>query len=336
MKIASSRFPISRPRRLRGSKNIRKLVQETSLSVSDLIWPVFVCEGARKKEKINLMPGVFRLSIDEALKKIDQYHNLGLPGVALFPCVPEEDKSADCKNAWDPGNLANRATRAIKENFPDLLVMLDVALDPYNIYGQDGLVEDGIVLNDETLDCLSKQALSHAFAGADILGPSDMMDGRIGLIRKNLEDNNFKETIILSYSAKYASSFYSGFRDAVGSGKLLKGDKKTYQLDFANTDEALRMVNRDLEEGADMVMVKPGLPYLDICRRVKENFNVPVFAYQVSGEYSMMQNAIIQGLAPEEDTIIETMYAFKRAGCSGVLTYFAPFLTEYLARNSKY
>ena len=336
MKIVSPQFPISRPRRLRGSKNIRRLVRETTLAISDLIWPLFICEGTNKRKKINSMPGVCRLSIDEALKDIGRYHKLGLPAVALFPCVPEEDKSADCKNAWDPENLANRATRAIKEAFPDLLVMLDVALDPYNIYGQDGLVKDEIVLNDETLDCLGKQALGHASAGADILGPSDMMDGRIGYIRSNLENNNFKDKIILSYSAKFSSSFYSGFRDAVGSGKLLKGDKKTYQLDIANSDEALRMVKRDLEEGADMVMVKPGLPYLDICRQVKDTFNVPVFAYQVSGEYSMIQNAIIQGLAPAEETIFETMLSFKRAGCSGVLTYFAPFLVEYLSGSKEY
>ena len=336
MNIVSPLFPISRPRRLRGSMNIRRLVRESTLAISDLIWPLFICEGKNKREKIKSMPGVCRLSIDEALKDIEHYHSLGLPAVALFPCVPEEDKSADCKNAWSSKNLANRATRAIKEEFPDLLVMLDVALDPYNIYGQDGLVKDEIVLNDETLDCLGKQALSHASAGADILGPSDMMDGRIGYIRCNLEDNNFKDKIILSYSAKFSSSFYGGFRDAVGSGKLLTGDKKTYQLDIANSDEALRMVKRDLEEGADMVMVKPGLPYLDICRRVKDTFNTPVFAYQVSGEYSMIQNAIIQGLLPEEETIIETMLAFKRAGCSGVLTYFAPFLVEYFIHNKGY
>lgn len=336
MKIVSSRFPISRPRRIRGSANIRRLVQETTLSISDFIWPIFIFEGTNKKEAINSMPGVFRYSIEEALKQIGQLHKFGLPAVALFPCVPDEEKSADCKNAWDSQNLANRATKIIKAEFPDLLVMLDVALDPYNIYGQDGLVKDGIVLNDETLECLGKQALGHAGAGADILGPSDMMDGRIGFIRNKLEDNSFKDTIILSYSAKYASSFYQGFREAVGSGKLLQGDKKSYQLDIPNSDEALRMVKRDLEEGADLVMVKPGLPYLDICRRVKDNFNIPVFAYQVSGEYGMIQNAIIQGIVPEEETIIETMLSFKRAGCSGVLTYFAPFLVEYLTRNRVY
>ncbi len=276
------------------------------------------------------MPGVFRLSIDEALKEIGKFHQLDLPAVALFPCVPEEDKSADCSNAWNPDNLANRATKAIKREYPELLVMLDVALDPYNINGHDGLVSDGMILNDETIDCLGKQALSHAASGADIIGPSDMMDGRIGLIRENLEANGHKDVIILSYSAKYASSFYSGFRDAVGAGRLLVGDKKSYQLDMANSDEALRMVQRDLEEGADMVMVKPGLPYLDICRRVKDTFNTPVFAYQVSGEYSMIQNAIIQGLVPEEETVIETMTSFKRAGCAGVLTYFAPVIIKYL------
>ncbi len=278
------------------------------------------------------MPGVFRLSIDEALKEIGKFHQLDLPAVALFPCVPEEDKSADCSNAWNPDNLANRATKAIKREYPELLVMLDVALDPYNINGHDGLVSDGMILNDETIDCLGKQALSHAASGADIIGPSDMMDGRIGLIRENLEANGHKDVIILSYSAKYASSFYSGFRDAVGAGRLLVGDKKSYQLDMANSDEALRMVQRDLEEGADMVMVKPGLPYLDICRRVKDTFNTPVFAYQVSGEYSMIQNAIIQGLVPEEETVIETMTSFKRAGCAGVLTYFAPLIIKYLKK----
>lgn len=280
--------------------------------------------------EVKSMPGVFRLSIDEALKEIGKFYQLGLPAVALFPCVPEEDKSADCSNAWNPDNLANRATKAIKKEYPDLLVMLDVALDPYNIHGHDGLVSDGIILNDETIDCLGKQALSHAASGADIIGPSDMMDGRVGLIRENLEANGYKDVIILSYSAKYASSFYSGFRDAVGAGSLLVGDKKSYQLDIANSDEALRMIQRDLEEGADMVMVKPGLPYLDICRRVKDTFNIPVFAYQVSGEYSMIQNAIIYGLIPEEETVIETMISFKRAGCAGVLTYFAPVIIEYL------
>ncbi len=330
MKVVSSRFPISRPRRLRSSSSIRSLVKENTFSISDLIWPIFVCEGTKKKEEIKSMPDVYRMSIDVALEEINKYHLLGLNAVALFPCVSESDKSADCKNAWYHDNLANKSTRVIKKEFPELLVMLDVALDPYNIHGHDGLVKNGRVLNDETLECLVRQALSHAEAGADILGPSDMMDGRIGRIRQGLEEQNHQETIILSYSAKYASSFYGGFRDAVGSGKVLQGNKKTYQLDFSNSNEALRMVHRDLTEGADMVMVKPGLPYLDICQRIKDNFNIPVFAYQVSGEFSMLQNAIRKNLVPRELAILETIFAFKRAGCSGILTYFAPMIADYL------
>ncbi len=322
--------PLYRPRRLRQNRNIRSLVQESSLQASDLIWPVFVCEGQGQKEPIDLMPDVFRYSIEEAIREIKAAVQFGIHFVALFPCVAKSEKSADCRNAWNPDNLVNRATRLLKKEVPEVSIMLDVALDPYNIHGHDGIVENGRVNNDLTLECLSRQALSHAQSGADVLGPSDMMDGRVGIIRETLDANGFSDVVILSYSAKYASDFYEGFRNALGSGPLLVGDKRTYQMDYRNSDEALRMVHRDLKEGADMVMIKPGLPYLDICRRVADSFNVPVLAYQVSGEYAMIQGALRSGLFSSDAVIFETLHAFKRAGCSGVLTYFAPYVARTL------
>lgn len=324
-------FPAARPRRLRRSEGLRALVRETRLDVNDLIWPVFVREGEGISEPIPSMPGVERLSIDRVVRAAEEAVSLGIPVLALFPYTDPARKTAECEEAWNPGNLVNRATRAIKAAFPDLAVMLDVALDPYNVHGHDGLVRDGVILNDETLAALERQALSHAEAGADILGPSDMMDGRIGVIRGALEREGFRDTAIMSYAAKYASAFYGPFRDAVGATGALVGDKKTYQMDPGNSDEALRMVERDLAEGADMVMVKPGMPYLDICRRVKDRFGAPTFAYQVSGEYAMIAGAAAQGWIDGDRAMLESLAAFRRAGCDGILTYFAPRAARLIA-----
>jgi porphobilinogen synthase len=277
------------------------------------------------------MPGVDRLSVDNAVRAAEDAANLGIPAIALFPYTDEAQKTSDCAEAWNPDNLVNRATRAIKDAVPDVLVMLDVALDPYNADGHDGIVRDGKILNDETLVALERQSLEHANAGADILGPSDMMDGRIGYIRQALEQNDFPDTLIMAYSAKYASAFYGPFRDAVGASGALKGDKKTYQMDSGNSDEALREVARDIAEGADMVMVKPGMPYLDVCQRVAGEFGVPTFAYQVSGEYAMICAAGQNGWLDQERAMMESLLAFKRAGCQGVLTYFAPEVARLLA-----
>ena len=277
------------------------------------------------------MPGVNRLSIDLAVEAASEACQLGIPAVALFPQTDTGQKTRTCEEAWNPENLVNRATRAIRESIPDIEVMLDIALDPYNADGHDGLVGDaGEILNDETLDCLEKQALSHAEAGATILGPSDMMDGRIGRIRQTLEAGGYKNVVILSYAAKFASAFYGPFRDAIGSSGALKGGKETYQMDPGNTDEALRMIQRDLSEGADAVMVKPGLPYLDICQRVSCEFQVPTFAYQVSGEFAMIEAAAANGWLGRDRAILESLLAFKRAGCVGVLSYFAPFAAQRL------
>lgn len=316
-------FPMSRSRRLRRTPWMRSLVQETQLSVSDLIWPIFVRDGENVREPVASLPGVDRLSIDLAVQAAEEAATLGIPVIALFPYTDAADKTPDAAEAWNPENLVNRATRAIKAAVPDIGVMLDVALDPYNSDGHDGLVRDGIILNDETLEALAQQTLAQAEAGADILGPSDMMDGRIGIMRQALEANDFPDVAIMSYSAKYASAFYGPFRDAVGATGALKGDKKTYQMDFANTDEALREVAKDLSEGADMVMVKPGMPYLDVCQRVKSEFRVPTYAYQVSGEYAMICAAGQNGWIDQDKAMIESLGAFKRAGCDGVLTYFA-------------
>ena len=319
-----ARYPIYRPRRLRHSEAIRSLVSEHTLSASDLIWPMFVQDGSRKVDPVDSMPGVNVYSIELAVEQAGLAHELGIPLIALFPQIDNSKKSRTCEEAWNPDSLANTAVRKIREAVPELPVMLDVALDPYNADGHDGLCRDGEILNDETVECLMRQALSHAEAGAQVLGPSDMMDGRVGCIRKALDDAGHDAVCILSYSAKYASVFYGPFRDAIKSSGALKGDKKSYQLNFGNSDEALRMVGRDLEEGADAVMVKPGMPYLDIVRRVKDEFGYPTFAYQVSGEYAMIRAAADKGWIDRDQAILEALTAFKRAGCDGILTYFAP------------
>jgi porphobilinogen synthase len=323
-------FPQTRLRRLRRTPALRALAQETSLSVGDLIWPIFVREGAALREPVASMPGVERLSVDLVVEAAVMAHGLGIPAICLFPYTDPAKKTADCREAWNPDNLANRAIRAIKAAVPCIAVMTDVALDPYNAHGHDGLVVDGVILNDETVEALVKMALVQAEAGADILGPSDMMDGRIGAMRMALEGAGHKDVAILSYAAKYASAFYGPFRDAVGASGALKGDKKTYQMNPANKDEALRLVARDLSEGADMVMVKPGMPYLDICARVKEAFGAPTYAYQVSGEYAMIQGAAAAGWIDGPKAMMESLMAFKRAGCDGILTYFAPEVARAL------
>ncbi len=324
-------FPMGRPRRLRQSDWMRRMVAQTQLSPSDLIWPIFICEGENVEEPVASMPGVNRLSIDRAIVAANEAANVEIPVIALFPNTPENLKTSDCEEAYNPDNLVNRATRAIKAAVPDIGIMLDVALDPYNADGHDGLVRDGEVMNDETLMILERQALSHAEAGADILGPSDMMDGRIGMIRRALEQNDFPNVSIMAYSAKYASAFYGPFRDAVGATGALKGDKKTYQMDPANSDEALRMALRDLDEGADMVMVKPGMPYLDLCSRVSRETGAPTFAYQVSGEYAMIEAAAANGWIDRDSAIAESLLGFKRAGCTGILTYYAMEIAQKLS-----
>ncbi|MCG7623243.1 porphobilinogen synthase [Epibacterium sp. Ofav1-8] len=323
-------FPAARPRRLRASAAVRNLTREHELSVHDLIWPVFVRDGEGVEEPVASMPGVVRRSVDKVAEAAIEAHALGIPAICLFPYTDPALKTADCAEAWNPDNLCNRAIRAIKAAAPDLAVMTDVALDPYNINGHDGYVVDGEIRNDETVEALVRMTLAQAEAGADIIGPSDMMDGRVGAMRSALEKSGFQNVTILSYSAKYASGFYGPFRDAVGASGALKGDKKTYQMDAGNSDEAMRMIARDLTEGADMVMVKPGLPYLDICQRVKREFAVPTFAYQVSGEYAMIQAAAQNGWIDGERVMLESLMAFRRAGCDGVLTYFAPQVARLL------
>jgi porphobilinogen synthase len=276
------------------------------------------------------MPGVIRRSVDKIVEAAREAHALGIPAVCLFPYTDPALKTEDCAEAWNPENLSNRATRAIKDAVPDIAVMTDVALDPYNINGHDGFVEDGYVVNDRTVEALVKQALSQARAGSDIIGPSDMMDGRIGALRQALEGAGHQNVTLLSYAAKYASAFYGPFRDAVGASGALKGDKKTYQMDPANSDEAMRLIARDLSEGADMVMVKPGMPYLDICRRAKDTFGAPTYAYQVSGEYAMIAGAAERGWIDGEKVMLESLTAFRRAGCDGILTYFAPAAARIL------
>ena len=323
-------FPMGRFRRTRRTASLRDLCQEVRLSAADLIWPLFVRDGAGVREPIGSMPGVDRLSVDLVVEAAREAAGLGIPAICLFPYIDPALKTADCREAWNPDNLANRAIRAIKAAVPDIAVMTDVALDPYNAHGHDGLVVDGEILNDETVEALVKMALVQADAGADILGPSDMMDGRIGAMRAALETAGHKDVAILSYAAKYASAFYGPFRDAVGATGALKGDKKTYQMNPANSDEALRLVARDLSEGADMVMVKPGMPYLDICARVKDAFGAPTFAYQVSGEYAMIKGAALNGWIDGDKAMLESLLAFKRAGCDGILTYFAPAAARLL------
>jgi porphobilinogen synthase len=327
-------FPKTRLRRNRRNAWSRRLVAEARLEAADLIWPVFVLDGRNRREPVASMPGVERLSVDRLLPLLEEAAVLGIPAIALFPVTPPELKSPDGSEALDPGNLMCRAVRAIKAALPDLGVICDVALDPYTTHGQDGLIDDeGYVLNDETLAVLAQQALVQAEAGCDVIAPSDMMDGRIGVIRKTLDEAGRHHTRIMSYAAKYASAFYGPFRDAVGSsGALGKCGKETYQLDPANTDEALREVAMDLAEGADMVMVKPGMPYLDVVRRVKDAFGVPTFAYQVSGEYAMIQAAAVNGWLDGERTMMEALIGFRRAGCDGILTYAALEVARWLRR----
>ncbi|MFO1516764.1 MAG: porphobilinogen synthase [Lysobacterales bacterium] len=318
-------YPATRLRRMRRDAFSRALMRETVLTPADLILPVFVREGQGVREAVPSMPGVARLAIDALLHLADEAQRLGIPALALFPVTPPEAKSLDAAEAWNPEGLAQRAVRALKQRFPELGVITDVALDPFTTHGQDGLIDaSGYVMNDETVDALVKQALSHAQAGADVVAPSDMMDGRIGAVRRALEGAGLIHTRILAYSAKYASSFYGPFRDAVGSaGNLGKGNKYTYQMDPANSDEALREVALDLEEGADMVMVKPGLPYLDIVQRVKQRFGAPTFVYQVSGEYAMLKAAGANGWIDERACALEALLSIKRAGADAILTYFA-------------
>ncbi|CAB5502253.1 Porphobilinogen synthase (EC [Bathymodiolus thermophilus thioautotrophic gill symbiont] len=314
-----------RPRRMRKHAHTRELMRENTLTTDDLILPIFVIEGESQRQKIDSMPDVERLSIDELLIEAQELVALGIRAVALFPVVSEEEKSLDAKEAFNTNGLAQRAVRALKEQYPELAVITDVALDPFTTHGQDGLINnEGYVLNDETVKVLVKQALSHAQAGADIVAPSDMMDGRIGAIRDALEENGFIHTNILAYSAKYASNYYGPFRDAVGSAKNLgKSSKETYQMHPANSDEAIREVGLDIDEGADMVMIKPGLPYLDIVYRIKQTFGMPTFAYHVSGEYAMLKAASQNGWINEEKVVLETLLSFKRAGADAVLTYYA-------------
>jgi porphobilinogen synthase len=322
--MTHARYPALRPRRSRAHAWSRAMVAETTLSPADLIWPLFVTGGSNNREAVKTMPGVDRLSVDLIGAAAIEAAALGIPCLALFPNTPASARSDDGAEALNPDNLMCRAVRAIKDSGAAIGVLTDVALDPYTSHGHDGLLDaQHRIVNDASVEVLVGQALTLARAGADIIAPSDMMDGRVGAIRDALEAESFHDVQIMAYAAKYASAFYGPFRDAVGSGGYLKGDKKTYQMDFANSDEALREVALDLAEGADSVMVKPGLPYLDIVRRVKDRFEVPVFAYQVSGEYAMMEAAVAAGVLDRDKAMIETLTAFKRAGCSGILTYFA-------------
>ncbi len=324
-------FPETRLRRMRCKDFSRRLMRENRVTVDDLILPVFVCEGQKQRQVIQSLPGVFRFSVDQLPAEAETWVKLAIPAIVLFPYIPPEGKSLDAAESYNPNGLVQRAIRTIKQATPELGVITDVALDPYTSHGQDGLADEtGYVVNDATVDVLVKQALSHVEAGADVVGPSDMMDGRIGAIRQAFEQQGHVNKMILAYAAKYASSFYGPFREAVGA-MIGKGDKKTYQLDPANRLEALRDVELDVEEGADMVMVKPGLPYLDIVREVKDAFALPTFAFQVSGEYAMAMAAAENGWLDEKAIIMESLTAFKRAGCDGVLTYFAPKVAQWLA-----
>jgi len=317
---------------MRRTPAMRALARQNTLTTDDLIWPVFVMDGKDDETPVASMPGVMRRTVDRVAKAAAEAQALGIPAICIFPYTSMAARTEDCAMAWDPNNLTNQAIRAIKDVAPDIAVMTDIALDPYNINGHDGFVENGQIVNDRTVDALVKMALAQADAGADILGPSDMMDGRIGAIRNALETEGHQNVAILSYTAKYASAFYGPFRDAVGASSALTGDKKTYQMDPGNSDEALRLVERDLREGADMIMVKPGMPYLDICRRVKDTFGVPTYAYQVSGEYAMLQAAAQNGWLDVDQVMMESLLAFKRAGCDGILTYFAPAAAKLLQK----
>lgn len=323
MSTVTPSFPSIRMRRNRRTPWLRRLVQETTLTPADLIWPVFVIDGESQKIPVDAMPGVFRYSPDMLVDAVKSAEAHGIPMVSIFPFVDPALKTPDGAEAWNNDNLVCRAVRAIKDSIPDIGVMCDVALDPFNSDGHDGLLKDGVIVNDETLECLVKQSISQAQAGCDVIAPSDMMDGRIGAIRSGLDSAGFQDVAIMSYAAKYSSGFYDPFRDAIGSGSALKGDKKTYQMNPANSDEALREVTLDVSEGADMVMVKPGLPYLDIVRRVKDTFAMPTFVYNVSGEYAMLRTACDNGLLDYDRVMMETMQAFKRAGSDGILTYHA-------------
>lgn len=331
--FVNGRFPATRLRRMRRDDFSRRLMRETTLTPSDLILPVFVQDGAGLRQPVGSMPGVERLSVDVLVREAREVQLLGIPAIAIFPVTPPSAKSEDAREAWNPEGLAQRAVRAVKEAVPELGVITDVALDPFTTHGQDGLVDaTGYVMNDETVEALVKQALSHAAAGADVVAPSDMMDGRIGAVRQALEQAGHVHTRILAYSAKYASSYYGPFRDAVGSAANLgKGNKHTYQQDPANSDEALREVALDLQEGADMVMVKPGMPYLDVVRRVKEAFGAPTFVYQVSGEYAMHVAAAQHGWLDERAVAMESLLCIKRAGADGILTYFALKAARWLS-----
>ncbi|MCX2983327.1 porphobilinogen synthase [Halieaceae bacterium IMCC14734] len=325
-------FPATRLRRLRADEQRRRLVRENNLSVDDLIYPMFVLDGKDQRESVASMPGIERLSIDLLVAEARQLVDLGIPAIALFPVIDGKHKSLLAEQAWHPDGLVQRAVRSLKDAVPDLSIITDVALDPYTTHGQDGIIDDaGYVLNDTTSEALVRQALSHADAGVDIVAPSDMMDGRIGAIRQALETEHHSNTLILSYAAKYASAYYGPFRDAVGSSDNIKGGNKfSYQMDPANSDEALHECALDLAEGADMIMIKPGMPYLDIIRRVKDELQVPTFAYQVSGEYAMHQAAFANGWLEAEPVMLESLIAFKRAGCDAVLTYFAKSAAQAL------
>lgn len=331
--VARGRFPATRMRRNRRAPWARRLVAENSLSVADLIWPVFVVEGKGQRQPVPSMPGVNRLSVDLLVEEVGRAKALGIPAIAVFPYVEASLKTPDAREAVNPDNLVCRAVRAVKAAHPDIGVICDAALDPFNADGHDGIVRDGVILNDETLEVLCRQSVVQAEAGCDVIAPSDMMDGRIGAIRKALDDAGRTDVLIMSYAAKYASAFYGPFRDAIGSKGVLKGDKKTYQMDPANSDEALREVAMDIDEGADMVMVKPGLPYLDVVRRVKDSFGMPTFVYNVSGEYAMLKAAAGQGWLDNDKVVLETLLAFKRAGADGILTYLAVEAAELLART---
>jgi porphobilinogen synthase len=329
-------FPARRMRRLRKHDFSRRLMAENQLSASDLIYPMFVLMGKNRRETVDSMPGIERLSIDLVIEEAQQLAKLGVPAIALFPVVNQDAKSINAEEAYNPEGLVQRAVRGLKEHVPEMGVITDVALDPYTTHGQDGIIDEtGYVQNEPTTEVLIKQALSHAEAGADVVAPSDMMDGRIGKIRAALEEAGYINTQIMAYSAKYASNYYGPFRDAVGSAANLKGgDKKNYQMDPANSDEAMHEVAMDINEGADMVMVKPGMPYLDVVRRVKTELQVPTFAYQVSGEYAMHKAAIQNGWLKEKETVLESLLCFKRAGADGILTYFAKDVATWLAEEN--
>jgi porphobilinogen synthase len=323
-----------RPRRNRKAEWSRRLVRENALTTDDLIWPLFICEGAKTREPVSSMPGVERLSVDEAVREAERAMKLKIPALMLFPNTDSKKRDERGSEALNEDNLVCRALTAIKKEFPDLGLAADVALDPYTSHGHDGVLVDGVIVNDESVHLLAQQAIVLAQAGADVVAPSDMMDGRVGIIRRALDNKNFIDVQILAYSAKYASAFYGPFRDAVGSNTTLKGDKRTYQMDFANGDEALREVKLDIDEGADMVMVKPGLPYLDVLWRVREAFGMPTLVYQVSGEYAMIEGASRAGWIDGDKAMMESLVAFKRAGADAILTYFAPRAAEKLARET--